>query len=100
MKSGLPSRLKSNANAEIVADNVQAYAFRRGCGNVRALAGAVKSVLHIQVSCRAKPVASQVAKIAPRILVKGNEIVESAIDREETLAIRAGVARVEARPGE
>src|SRR4030095_3989829 len=53
---------------EIVTDHVQAYAFRGGCGNIRALAVAVKSILHIQTRCRAKIVAVIVSKITVRIL--------------------------------
>ena len=59
-------------HAEIVTDNIQAYAFRGGCGNIRALAGAVKGILHIQTCCRAKTVAVIVSKITVRILVKLN----------------------------
>ena len=57
-------------HAEIVTDNVQAYAFRGGCGNIRALAGAVKGILHVQTRCRTKIVAVPISKITVRILVK------------------------------
>src|SRR4029077_20546030 len=83
---------------EIVTDHVQAYAFWGGCGNIRALAVAVKGILHIQTGCRAKIVAVIVSKITVRILVKLSDVVESAIDREETLTARAGIPGVEARP--
>ena len=87
-------------HAEIVTDNIQAYAFRGGCGNIRALAVAVKGILHIQTGCRAETVAVIVSKITVRILVKLNDVVESAIDREETLTTRAGIPGIEARPAE
>jgi len=85
---------------EIVTDHVQAYAFRGGCGNIRALAVAVKGILHIQTRCRAETVAVIVAKVTVRILIKLNDVVESAIDREETLTARAGIPGIEARPAE
>src|SRR4029077_15360296 len=94
-----PARLPA-PHDELVTDNIQAYAFRGGCGNVSALAGAVEGILHIQTRRRAETVAVIVAKVTVRILIKLNDVVESTIDREETLTARAGIPSIEARPAE
>ena len=85
---------------EIIAHYIEADSFRRRCCNIRGLARAVKGILHKQAVCRAKAITVIVSKIALRSLVKLNDEMESLIDREKTLATRAGIARVQAGPGE